>query len=108
MITPLNNRIIVKEIRDENKTDSGIILTDEVNPTAFFKAEILRISAKLDLKLEPGMIIHALIGSGQAIGNEDGELILEEKHIVAIEADRSVGDVDDMSKITNMCDLSGE
>ena len=85
MITPVNNRLIVKEIIKENVTESGLILSGDAIKTTFFRAEVLRVSGKMDLDLAPGDVVLAIINRGLPIGEVDGELILQEEFIVAVE-----------------------
>lgn len=83
-IQPLNNNILVKEIKStgETTTESGIIITGNVKEGNTITAEIVEVSPFIAQKEElvPGVKIITAIGSG--LGH-DGYKLLQEKEILA-------------------------
>jgi chaperonin GroES len=84
-IQPLGNRIIIKEIRKEEKTKSGIVLTDSVQegPNIGLVLAIGTGSKEFELQVEDVILFHEHSGTKVNLNNEE-YLIIDEVDILAI------------------------
>lgn len=83
MLKPLNNNVILKKAKAENKTASGIVLTsikEEKN-----QAVVVAVGSKCDEQLKEGMkVIYKEYSTTSFKADEDEYLIISDENILAI------------------------
>lgn len=83
MIRPINDKILIRKIEQEQKTAGGIILTQKQD--RFARAEVVAVSDQVR-DITVGNIVVYPDGLGNAVRLDDGSdgLLLEAPHCVAV------------------------
>ena len=84
MVDPLHNHVLVKKIEREQKTKTGIILTEEVDKTVPKYGEVVALGPDCKFNIK-GKVIRYPGHCGLDLG--DGLLILKEFDILCVDND---------------------
>jgi chaperonin GroES len=84
-IQPLGKRVVISEIRSEEKTKSGIVLPESVQQEGSNMAQVLAVGSGIEseLQVDDIIIFNRQTGAKLTLNNEN-YLIIDEKNILAI------------------------
>ncbi|MEI6288161.1 MAG: co-chaperone GroES [bacterium] len=89
-IKPIGDRLLVKPVKEEEVTKSGIVLPDTVGKEKKAEGEILAVGngekiSKLDLKIGQKVLFGKYAGEDVKVGDDEYKILTHEEVLAVIE-----------------------
>lgn len=81
-IQPLNDRVLIKKIHEEEKTETGIFIGDLKKDKPIQKGVVVAIGKKAPMQVKAGDIV--LLGKYAGIETHEDHLMIREDEIIGI------------------------